>query len=92
MQPAISDDHAGLGWAIRKVLPEATRQRCYVHFLHNAPDYLPRKANDDFTLELRWLYARRKVEEARRDLAARLKKWNQRYPRLCVWKRSKGEP
>jgi putative transposase len=29
------------------VLPEASWQRCYVHFLRHALDYLPRKADDD---------------------------------------------
>jgi transposase-like protein len=32
--------------------------------------HLPRKADDDCLQELRWLYDRRSVEEARRDLAA----------------------
>jgi putative transposase len=85
VQLAISDDHPGLKRAIREVLPESVWQRCYVHFLRNALDYLPRKANDDCLMELRWLYDRRNVEEARRDLAAWLTKWAQRYPRLCVW-------
>jgi putative transposase len=85
VQLAISDDHPGLKRAIREVLPEAIWQRCYVHFLRNALDYLPRKANDDCLMELRWLYDRRNVEEARRDLAAWLSKWAQRYPKLCVW-------
>lgn len=85
VQLAISDDHAGLKRAIREVLPEAIWQRCYVHFLRNALDYLPRKANDDCLMELRWLYDRRNVEEARRDLTAWLAKWTKRYPKLCVW-------
>jgi putative transposase len=85
VQLAISDDHAGLRRAIREVLPEAIWQRCYVHFLRNALDYLPRKANDDCLMELRWLYDRRNVEEARRDLAAWLTKWGKRYPKLCLW-------
>lgn len=85
VQLAISDDHAGLKRAIREVLPEAIWQRCYVHFLRNALDYLPRKANEDCLMELRWLYDRRNVEEARRDLAAWLTKWTKRYPKLCVW-------
>ena len=85
VQLAISDDHAGLKRAIREVLPEASWQRCYVHFLRNALDYLPRKANDDCLMELRWLYDRRNVEEARRDLAAWLARWTKRYPKLCVW-------
>src|ERR1700745_83917 len=36
-------------------------------------------------MELRWIYDRRDVEEARRDLAAWLGKWAARYPKLCAW-------
>ena len=51
---AVSDDHPGLKRAIMEVLPEAYWQRCYVHFLRNALDHLPRKVADDL-IELRWL-------------------------------------
>jgi transposase-like protein len=81
----VSDDHAGLRAAIREVLSEAAYQRCYVHVLRNALDHLPRKADDDCLQELRWLYDRRSVEEARRDLAAWIAKWEARYPRLVAW-------
>jgi len=60
---AVSDDHAGLRKAIAEILPEAAWQRCYVHFLRNCLDYLPRKAHDDRLQELRWLYARRNLAE-----------------------------
>ena len=66
-------------------MPEAAWQRCYVHFLRNALDHLPRKADDDCLMELRWIYDRRDLEEARRDLAAWLAKWGTRYPKLCAW-------
>jgi putative transposase len=82
---AVSDDHAGLKRAIAEVLPEAAWQRCYVHFLRNALDHLPRKADDDCLTELRWIYDRRNINEARQDLAAWLKKWGQRYSKLCQW-------
>jgi len=81
----ISDDHAGLRKAIGEVFTEAAWQRCYVHFLRNALDYLPRKADNDCLTELRWIYDRRSIEEARQDLAAWLKKWSGRYPKLCDW-------
>jgi hypothetical protein len=81
----VADDHAGLRAAIREVLSEAAYQRCYVHFLRHALDHLPRKADDDCLQELRWLYDRRSVEEARRDLAAWIAKWEGRYPRLVAW-------
>jgi putative transposase len=82
---AVSDDHPGLKRAIAEVLGEAFWQRCYVHFLRNALDYLPRKANDDCLTELRWFYERRNVEEARRDLVSWLAKWQAKYPKLCEW-------
>src|ERR1700750_2981285 len=75
----VADDHAGLRSAIREVLSDAAFQRCYVHFLRNALDHLPRKADDDCLQELRWLYDRRSVEEARRDLASWIAKWGDRY-------------
>lgn len=81
----ISDDHAGLKRAIQEVFTRSAWQRCYVHFLRNALDHLPRKAGDDCLTELRWLYDRRDEAEARRDLACWLKKWQEKYPRLCDW-------
>jgi putative transposase len=81
----VSDDHPGLRAAIRETLPEAAWQRCYVHFLRNALDHLPRRANDECMTELRWIYDRRTIEEARQDLAAWLKKWGKRYQKLCDW-------
>jgi len=82
---AITDDHPGLKQAVAEVLPTAAWQRCYVHFLRNALDYLPRKADDDCLTELRWLYDRRDLEEARRDLAKWLERWQPRYAKLCEW-------
>jgi len=81
----VSDHHEGLRQAIGQILPEAVWQRCYVHFLRNALDHLPRKADDDCLQELRWLYDRRDLEEARRDLTAWLVKWQGKYPKLCDW-------
>jgi putative transposase len=81
----VSDDHAGLVKAIREVFTEAAWQRCYVHFLRNALDNLSRKGDDECLTELRWLYDRRDVQEARRDLATWLKKWSRTHGRLCDW-------
>ena len=81
----VADDHAGLRAAIREVLTGAAYQRCYVHFLRNALDHLPRKADDDCLQELRWLYDRRNLAEARADLAQWLARWSAKYPRLTDW-------
>lgn len=91
VQFVVSDDHPGLKAAIREVLPGVWWQRCYVHFLRNALDYLPRKADDDCLQELRWMYERRNVEEARRDLKQWLEKWAAKYPKLCAWVESNIE-
>ena len=84
----VSDDHAGLKKAISEVLCEAAWQRCYVHFLRNALDHLPRKADDDCLQELRWIYDRRDLQEANRDLAAWITKWQGKYPKLVDWAES----
>ena len=81
----VSDDHAGLKRAIGEVLMDAAWQRCYVHFLRNALDYLPRKADDDCLQELRWIYDRRDSQEAQRDLSAWIAKWAGKYPKLVDW-------
>lgn len=81
----VSDDHAGLRKAIRETFTDAAWQRCYVHFLRNALDYLPRKADDDCLQELRWIYDRRDIQEANRDLAAWIGKWQGKYPKLVDW-------
>ena len=85
MEFVVSDDHDGLQRAIREVVPEATWQRCYVHFLRNARDHLPRRVDDDCLIVLRWLYDRRDLAEAERDLAAWLERWSDKHPKLCDW-------
>lgn len=81
----VSDDHQGLRKAIMEIFPEAIWQRCYVHFLRNALDYLPRKGDGDCLQELRWIYERRNLVEAQQDLRAWMKKWEAKYSKLCSW-------
>lgn len=63
----VAYDRVGLRSAVREILTEAAFQRCYVDFLRNALDQLPRKADDDCQQDLRWLYDRCSIEEARQD-------------------------
>jgi putative transposase len=81
----VSDDHQGLKRSLMEILPEAAWQRCYVHFLRNALDHMPRKASDDCLQELRWLYDRRNLSEAQKDLSSWICRWQKTYPRLCDW-------
>ena len=46
------------------MLPQATWQRCYVHFLRNARERVPRRARP--TTKLRWLYDHRTAVQAMR--------------------------
>jgi transposase-like protein len=71
--------------AIGEVLPEAAWQRSYVRFLRNALRYLPRKADGDCLQELRWMYDRRDLQKAQRDLVAWISKWQGKYPKLADW-------
>jgi transposase-like protein len=48
-----------------------------VHFL--------RKSDDDCLRELRCLYDRRSINEARCDLSGWIAKWGARYPKLVAW-------
>ena len=81
----VTDDHEGLKKAVAEVLPTALWQRCYVHFLRNAIDHLPRSADRACLQELRWLYDRRDGTEARTDLKAWLERWQEKHPKLCAW-------
>jgi len=81
----VTDDHEGLKAAVAEVLPTALWQRCYVHFLRNALDHLPRSADRACLQELRWLYDRRDATEARADLTALLARWQDKHPKLCAW-------
>ena len=85
VQFVVSDDHPGLKRAVMEVLSEAHWQRCYVHFLRNALDHLPRKHADDCLLELRWLYDLHGIAEARRHLASWLERWQPKHAKLCAW-------
>ena len=35
--------------------------------------------------ELRWLYDRRQLKEAKADIKARIDKWQVRHPKLVAW-------
>lgn len=89
----VRDEHAGLRRAVQELLPEAVWQRCYVHFLGDAPDYLPRKADDDWLMELRRIYDRRNLEEAGRTWGPGRPSRRSAIP-SCVtgWKRTSRSP
>ena len=60
-------------------------QRCYVHVLRNALDYLPRKADDDCRQELRWLYDPAHPQRGAAEPAGVAQTLERRYPTLTDW-------
>lgn len=72
MHLVVTSDHEGLKKAVAGVLPTALWQRCYVHFLRNALDHLPRSAERACLQELRWLYDRHEATEARTGCRPRI--------------------
>ena len=82
---AVSDDHPGLKRAIMEVVPEAYWQRCYVHFLRNALDYLPRKVADVCLVGIELAFDPPTPRKLGGDLAGWLLCRKQKYPRLCAW-------
>ena len=57
-----------------------------MHFLRNALDHLPRKADDDCLKELRWLYDRRRPGGgAPATWRPGSEAWQGKYPKLCDW-------
>jgi putative transposase len=82
---AMSDPHAGLKQSHQPTAAGSRVASCYVHFLSDALDRLPRKADDDCLTELRWLYDLRAAGQARLHLQRWLAKWAGKYGKLCDW-------
>jgi transposase-like protein len=53
-----------------------------LHFFSAALDSVPRKVDDDYLQERRWLCGRRDLAEARRALAAWITKWSRKFSKL----------
>lgn len=61
----VSDSHAGLVSAIKRIFPESSWQRCQVHFSRNITDACPRRYQAGLAQELRALFTAPTLEEAR---------------------------
>ena len=81
----MSDHPEGLKQAIAEFTPEALWQRCYVHYLRNALDHLPKTAEESCLKELRELDDRHTLTEAQEGLSRWIDRWQESYPRLVEW-------
>ena len=75
----------GLQTAITQLLTNALWQRCYVHGLRNAKDYLPRKCNDDCLEDLKFIYEQRSIDDAHKEFKAWVDRWADKHPKLISW-------
>ena len=81
----VSEDHSGLKKAVQESLPEAVFQRCYVNFLRKARTKANRNPGEGCIQELRCIFDRPNILEARADLAVWYAKWQASQPKLCEW-------
>lgn len=81
----VSDSHEGLKRAVAEVFPEVLWQRCFVHFLRNVLDFLPRKNDNTCLQELRAIYDEIGLKEALHRKEEWIRKWRGKYAKLCDW-------
>ena len=79
----ISDAHEGLKRAIRKVLLEASWQRCTVHFMRNALAHVPRAAQQMVAAYIRTVFAQPDQETAKAQLGQVAGSLKGRFPRVA---------
>ena len=68
VQLVIADDHRGLANAVRRLLPEAHRQRCTVHLERNVLIKVPQRLRARLAKQLRWILDAPAATEARKRL------------------------
>lgn len=76
----VSDAHAGLKAAVRKVLNGVTWQRCRVHFMRNAAVRLPKAAQEQVLDRLKRTFQAPTKEEAQALIAALARDTERKHP------------
>ena len=76
----ISDAHAGLKAAVRKVLNGVTWQRCRVHFMRNAATRLPKAMQEELLDRLKRVFQAPTKEEAQALINALAKDTRRKHP------------
>lgn len=61
-----SDAHEGIQYAISRIFPEVSWQRCQFHFSRNISDKAPQKYQTGIRIELNEMFNCRTIEEARK--------------------------
>ena len=80
VQLVIADEHAGLAAAVRRVLPEAQRQRCTVHLQRNVVSKVPRRLRKRLAREISALFRAEGLREARKLRDELVARWSRELP------------
>jgi len=84
-----SDDHAGLGAALKTEFSGVKWQRCQFHLQQNASGYVPKKdMRKDVAADIRSIFGAPSLEEAERLLAINVTKYKTRASQLSAWMES----
>ena len=80
VQLVIADEHAGLAAAVRRFLPEVSRQRCTVHLQRNVLAKVPRRLRKRLAREIAPLFKAPGLAEAKQRLAELKARWAKELP------------
>lgn len=84
VQLVISDAHEGLRAAIPAVFNGATWQRCYVHYIRNVLDKVPKSAQGFVAAALRTVFGQLSAEQAREAMGKALEAIRAKWPRAAA--------
>ena len=80
VQLVIADEHAGLAAAVRKLLPEAQRQRCTVHLQRNVGAKVPHRLRKRVAREVSVIFKASGLTESKKLLAEFKARWTKELP------------
>lgn len=87
----ISDDHAGLKAARKRVFPGVKWQRCIFHLAKNAQHHCPKKAMaEEIGDVVRSIYNQPDRHSAQRQLSETVEKYREKAPDFSEWLESNG--
>lgn len=69
VQLVIADEHQGLANAVRRLLPEAKRQRCTVHFTRNVASNAPKRLRQRLAQSTSRIFRAASLEDAKKRVA-----------------------
>ncbi|MFQ5521502.1 MAG: IS256 family transposase [Candidatus Methylomirabilia bacterium] len=76
----IADEHAGLAAAVRRLLPEAERQRCSVHLQRNILAKVPRRLRKRLAREIAPIFKAEGLTEAKKKRDELVRRWSKELP------------